>query len=214
MWEPFILLHEGQVAVYYSDQRDPLYGQKLAHQSSTDLTTWGPVINDVAYTNATLRPGMITMAQIGNGQWMCSFELAFAQVAPKKAPYAVHYKLADSPFDFINSPPMLLRAENTGTIPSAGPYTVWTPAGNKENGTIVVSDSSYNQLFLNTQNGDPDAWKEVPSGHGVGYTRYLHVMPGQGEKVVLLLNGGMYGEKVTEVTAGDFVVPGPPAGGW
>ena len=66
---------------------------------------------------------------------------------------------------------------------------------------MVRSLLSYNQLFLNMQNGDPGAWKEVPSGHGVGYTRYLHVMPGQGEKA-------------TEVSAGDFVVPGPPAGGW
>lgn len=191
-----------------------MYGQKLAHQTSTDLITWGPVINDVAYANATLRPGMITMAQIGDGKWMCSYELGFAQVAPKKAPYAVHYKLANSPFEFDAAPPILLQAENTGTIPSSGPYTVWTPAGNEENGTIVVSDSSYGPLFLDTQNGDADAWEEVPSGHGVGYTRYLHVMPGQGEKVVLLLNGGMYNTSVTEVTAGDFVVPGPPAGRW
>lgn len=157
---------------------------------------------------------MITMAQIGNGQWMCSYELGFAQVAPKKAPYAVHYKLADSPFAFNAAPPLLLQADNTGTIPSSGPYTVWTPAGNTENGTIVVSDSSYNQLFLNTQNGDPSAWEEVASGHGVGYTRYLTVMPGQGEKVVLLMNGGMYNTSVTTVSAGDFVVPGPPAGHW
>lgn len=66
VWEPFILLHEGQLAVYYSDQRDPLYGQKLAHQTPMNLVTWGPVVNDVAYANSTLRrPGMITMAQIG-----------------------------------------------------------------------------------------------------------------------------------------------------
>ena len=51
VWEPFLLLHENKLICYYSDQRDPDFGQKLAHQASTDLRTWGPVVND-----ATARP--------------------------------------------------------------------------------------------------------------------------------------------------------------
>lgn len=29
-----ILMHEGELGVFYSDQRDPKHGQKLAHQVS------------------------------------------------------------------------------------------------------------------------------------------------------------------------------------
>ncbi|KAK3057338.1 hypothetical protein LTR09_001521 [Extremus antarcticus] len=206
VWEPFILLHESQLAVYYSDQRDPKHDQKLCHQISTDALSWGPVINDVAYANYTLRPGKITMAQIGNGQWMCSFELALAV----DVPYAVHYKLADSPFDFLKAKPIEMKASNTGTIPAAGPFITWPAAGGPD-GTIVVSDSSYNQLFINKKNADPDSWIEVASGHGVGYTRSLYVVPGYGEKLVLLFNGGMYGEIDTLVSDGTFTMPGPPA---
>ncbi|KAK5108104.1 hypothetical protein LTR62_008758 [Meristemomyces frigidus] len=210
VWEPFILAYDNQVNVYYSDQRDPAYGQKLAFQSSQDLYNWGPVINSVAYSNYTQRPGMITMAQIGNGQWMCSYEVGLwtdAQGSNESAPYATHYKIANSPLEFGSVGDNPLRT-NTGGLSSAGPYTIWTPAGGP-NGTIVVSDSTYDQLFLNTANGDPSAWQNVTSGHGVGYTRSLRVMPGNGGKTVALFNGGMYGQNVTEFTVGDYVVPGP-----
>jgi hypothetical protein len=155
VWEPFILAYDNQVNVFYSDQRDPNYGQKLAFQSSQSLLEWGPVINSVAYSNYTQRPGMITMAQIGNGQWMCSYEVGLwtdAQGSNESAPYATHYKIADSPLEFGSVGDTLLKT-NTGGDSSAGPYTIWTPAGGP-NGTIVVSDSTYDQLFLNTQNGE------------------------------------------------------------
>jgi hypothetical protein len=40
VWEPFLLLHRDRLICYYSDQRDPKYGQKLAHQTSRDLRHW------------------------------------------------------------------------------------------------------------------------------------------------------------------------------
>jgi len=209
VWEPFILAYDNQVNVFYSDQRDPAYGQKLAHQSSGDLTSWGDVVNDVAYANYTQRPGMITMAQIGNGKWMCSYEVGLWP--DESAPYATHYKIADSPLEFGSVGDNELKTPEG--ISSAGPYTVWTPAGGPS-GTIVVSDSTYDQFFLNTQNGDPGAWKNVSSqGHGVGYTRSLRVLPGNGGKTVQVYNGGMYGSNMTEFTVGDFIVPGPPGHG-
>ena len=112
--EPFILAYpENQINVYYSDQRDPNYGQKLCHQSSGDLMSWGPAVNDVAYANYTQRPGMITMAQIGNGKWMCSYEVGLwtdAQGSNESAPYATHYKIADSPLEFGDVGDTLLNA--------------------------------------------------------------------------------------------------------
>lgn len=214
VWEPFILAYENQLNVFYSDQRDPNYGQKLAYQSSQNLEAWGPVVNAVAYSNYTQRPGMITMAQIGNGSWMCSYEVGLwtdARGSNEGAPYATHYKISDSPLTFGEVGDHLLRTEY-GADSSAGPYTIWTPAGGP-NGTIVVSDSTYDQLFLNTQNGEPGFWQNVTSDHGVGYTRQLRVLPGNGGKTVMVLNGGMYGQKVTEFTVGDYIVPGPDGQG-
>jgi hypothetical protein len=197
-------MYQDEVVVYYSDQRDPKHGQKLAHQTSTDLLRWGSVINDAAFANYTQRPGMITVAELGNGKWITSFEVGFANNGPA-APYAVHYKIANSPLEFGNAPAILLQATD-GTIPSACPYVVWTPVGGPD-GTIVLSDGTYDELFLNTKNGDPKAWVKVPSGHGVGYSRALRVMPD--ESVILVVNGGMYADSNTTVTAGEYRVPGP-----
>ncbi|KIJ30705.1 glycoside hydrolase family 93 protein [Sphaerobolus stellatus SS14] len=126
IWEPFLLYHDGELGVFYSDQRDPLLGQKLAHQQSRDLVNWGSVINDVAMSNYTLRPGMTTIAQIGEGKTariMLSYELG---MAPGPVDYAVGYRISDSPFTFGSAPDMQLVATD-GTIPAAGPYTVPRP---------------------------------------------------------------------------------------
>jgi hypothetical protein len=56
------------------DRRDPLYGQKLVHQTSGDLLTWGPVVNDVTYPVYTDRPGMTTVTHLPNGKYMMTYE--------------------------------------------------------------------------------------------------------------------------------------------
>lgn len=56
--------YKGAISVHYSDQRDPLHGQKLAHQVSYDLQNWGPVVNDVAIDEYLARPGMTVIAYI------------------------------------------------------------------------------------------------------------------------------------------------------
>ena len=59
VWEPFLMMYEGMLICYYSDQRDPKHGQKLVHQTSADLQNWGPVVDDVAYSTYSYRPGTV-----------------------------------------------------------------------------------------------------------------------------------------------------------
>ena len=153
------------------------------------------------------------MAEIGNGSWITTYEVGLWTTPGgdnETAPYAVHYKIADSPLEFGLVGDTLLQTPEG--VSNSGPYVIWTPAGGP-NGTIVVCDSFYDNFFLNTKNGDPSAWQNVTSGHGVGYTRSLSVVPGSGGKTVLVLNGGMYAQNVTHFTAGDYSVPGPAGSG-
>lgn len=167
VWEPFLLLHENRLICYYSDQRDPNYGQKLAHQTSTDLRTWGPVVNDAVGTDYSQRPGMTTVAQIHHRLWIMTHE---AGDNSGNNFYAVHYKLARDPESFGPAPDVVLHDQD-GYIPSAAPTVSWSDSGGPM-GTIVVTANSDQDIFINRHLGDPDKWTRVPSAMPGGYSRF------------------------------------------
>ncbi|PMD31331.1 glycoside hydrolase family 93 protein [Hyaloscypha variabilis F] len=206
VWEPFILAHGGTLGVFYSDSRDPLHSQKLSHQTSTDLLTWSAPVNDAASKNYTLRPGMTSIAKMGNDKFIFSYELDKAAGFPAYAKQPIHYRIADSPFEFDNSTELPLVATD-GTVASSAPQIVWTPAGGP-NGTILTSASHAEDFFINTAYGDPSAWTRVVSGHGIGYSRALQIIPDTDGKVILVFNGGSWQDGPKEVSAGDFLIPG------
>lgn len=73
IWEPFVMYYNGQVVLYFSDQRDPLYGQKLLHSTSKDLLSWSATVDDVHYPTYTDRPGMTTVTLLPNGKYFMSY---------------------------------------------------------------------------------------------------------------------------------------------
>lgn len=91
--------YQGQLVAYYSDQRDPLHGQKLAHQTSRDLKHWGPVVNDVAYDLYEARPGMTVIAYIKPiKKWILVHELPIGN----SSSYGVNYPVCRSERLFRN----------------------------------------------------------------------------------------------------------------
>lgn len=206
VWEPFILAYNDTLGLFYSDSRDPLHSQKLSHQTTVDLLTWSVPVNDAASQNYTLRPGMTSIAKMGNGKFIFSYELDKATGVPAYAKQPIHYRIADSPFEFDSSTELMLVATD-GTVASSAPQTIWTPAGGP-NGTILTSASHAEDFFINTAYGDPDAWIRVESGHGIGYSRALQLIPNTDDKVILVFNGGSWQDGPKEVSAGDFLIPG------
>ncbi len=166
VWEPFLLLHKDRLICYYSDQRDPRYGQKLAHQTSRDLCTWGPVVDDAVGTDYDQRPGMTTVAQVHERLWILTHE---AGGNSGDNFYAVHYKLAKDPESFGPARDVVLH-DRDGYIPSAAPTVSWSRSGGPF-GTIVVTANSDQDLFVNRHLGDPDRWTRVSSAIPGGYSR-------------------------------------------
>jgi len=174
IWEPFLLYHEGQIIIYYSDQRDPLHGQKLVHQTSTNLLTWTPPVNDVAYPTYTDRPGMTTVAQLPNGSFIMTYEYGGGpHLSGTDYEFPVYYRINASPLDFNDSPGLPLIATD-GTQPTSSPYVTWSPIGGP-NGTIIVSSGTLTEVFTNQALGAEEEWKSVPTPEGVSYTRHLRV---------------------------------------
>jgi hypothetical protein len=194
VWEPFLLLHRDRLICYYSDQRDPKYGQKLAHQTSTDLRQWGPVVNDSVGTDYSQRPGMATVAQVHDSMWIMTHE---AGGNSGDNFYAVHYKMARDPESFGPAAEHVLHDQN-GYVPSAAPTVSWSDSGGQV-GTIVVSANSDQDLFINRALGNPDKWTRLPSAMPRGYSRFTIPLasPGSWRRpgLVFVVTGPPYGEQ-------------------
>ncbi|KAK3679461.1 hypothetical protein LTR78_001022 [Recurvomyces mirabilis] len=190
IWEPYLLPYDGELVAYYSDQRDSKYGQKLSHQTSTDLKTWGPVVNDVVYDDIyEARPGMTVVAYVPPiDKWVFVHERPIGNSSSYGQHYPVYYKLAKDPRDFRLSPDMPLVVGNK-TAPNASPYVVWTPEpkGSKY-GTIVVSDADTRSVFTNQLGGDIDAWEEHGTAAGAVYSRAIQILKTKPDH--LLIYGG------------------------
>jgi hypothetical protein len=192
VWEPFLLLHRDRLICYYSDQRDPNYGQKLAHQTSTDLQAWGPVVNDAVGESYDNRPGMTTVAQVHESLWIMTYEYGVSATY-----YPVRYKLARDPEAFAESPALELLDQD-GYAPSAAPTVSWSDSGGPM-GTIVVSANSDQDFFLNRALGAPDQWTRVSSPMPRGYSRFTIPLesPGSWRRpgLVFVVTGAPYAEQ-------------------
>ena len=186
VWEPFLLLPPGsdELICYYSDQRDPKYGQKLTHQTTKDLATWSDTVDDVTSPTYSDRPGMTIVSALPNGHWILTFEFGGAP----EGDFTAYYKLSPSPYEFGLATAYPIQGDD-GSFPSSSPYNVWVPAGG-ENGTIIANSMSQSDLYLNDQLGAVGTkWRRVPSGVVESYTRSLTVL--NAGKDLLITGGGM-----------------------
>ncbi|MFE9644454.1 RICIN domain-containing protein [Streptomyces sp. NPDC006365] len=189
VWEPFFLYANGKLIVYYSDQRDPDNGQKVVHQVTTDLRTWGPVVDDVAMPTYSQRPGMATVAQLPNGNYVMTYEYG----GSPSGNFAVYYKISADPEAFNSVTGIPLRSTD-GVVPTSTPYITWLPTGGP-NGTLVVGAYSTSDLFLNTQNGAANTWTRISSNVANGYSRGMVPLP-DGHSL-LVLSGGNGGSNLS-----------------
>ena len=173
---------------YYSDQRDnATHGQMLSHQTSRDLRTWGQVVVDVAYSEYTARPGMTTVTQLPNGEYMMTYEYGGA---PGSSVYwfAVYYRINRDPRRFNDSIGYPISVN--GFQPQSSPYITWTPEGGR-NGTIVVSCGTASQIFTNQALGDIDSWMMWDTPQAVAYSRHLRVMHGNPDHLLIMGAGNL-----------------------
>lgn len=176
VWEPFLMQHQNKLICYYSDQRDnATHGQKMVHQTTTDLKSWGAVVTDVAYPTYTDRPGMPTVARLPNGKFVMAYEYGGGPAITSSYQFPVYFKVAADPEKFGAATGISLKTTD-GYIPSGSPYVVWSPVGGK-NGTIIVSASSSGDVYVNTALAEPGTpWRRVATPELSAYTRHLRVL--------------------------------------
>ncbi|KAK3941308.1 glycoside hydrolase family 93 protein [Diplogelasinospora grovesii] len=182
IWEPFLMMYKDQLVIYYSDQRDPLHGQKLVHQTSRNVETWSDPVDDVSYSTYTARPGMTTVTQLPDGRYMMTYEYGGG---PGFSGYSfpVYYRINADPLKFNDSIgyPVVVGS----THPVSSPYVTWSSVGGK-NGTIIVSSGTNSQIFVNRALGDQGKWEMYNTPQPVAYTRHLRVFKEDQSKLLIM----------------------------
>jgi hypothetical protein len=151
VWEPFLMVVNNKLYCFYSDERDPAYGQKLVHQSTADGVNWSSVVTDVAISGQ--RPGMVTVTQMPNGSYMMTYEIIGTGGA--------YFKTSSN----IES----WNAADKGTVfdsKGSSPYCVTM------NGTVIVSSAGTGNLYTNTNNG-AGSWTQISCPVGTAYSRCI-----------------------------------------
>lgn len=178
--------YDSEIVIYYSDQRlNATYGQRLVHQTSTDLVNWGPVVPDVEYDVYEDRPGMTTVTQLPTGDYIMTYEFGHADPVTGVYGFPVYYRINKSPLKFNESEGIPIVAQNTGTSPDGSPYVVWSSVGG-ENGTIVVSSGGASQVWTNQALGDENEWYEWDTSAPTSYTRHLRVFKEAQDRLLIV----------------------------
>ncbi|KAH6625210.1 Sialidase [Boeremia exigua] len=188
VWEPFFLVHQGQLVLHFSDQRDERYAQKLAHITTTNLKDWSEPVNDVTYPSYGYRPGMTTVAHIrSTGQWIMTYELC-GSPDPGCPSY---YKVASSPLAFDTVQGRLLKAD-TGENPGSAPYVIWTEHPERDDGSgVIILNGAQNQaVYVNEDSAEPDGWRRVNTEQHSAHSRSLEIIVRNGQKKLMLAGGG------------------------
>lgn len=153
VWEPFLLVSNNKLICFYSDERDASHNQKIVHQTSTNGTTWGSVVNDVAL--GSLRPGMPVIARMANGNYIMTYEIVGLSGNP------CHYQTSSNPESW--------NASSQGTKFGSGgsPYVTVMP-----NGKIVLGTYGTGNVYVNANNMSGGI-ANISTGLGSSYTRCL-----------------------------------------
>jgi hypothetical protein len=185
VWEPFLMVANNKLICYYSDERDNAHSQKLVHQTTTDGINWSSVVNDVALSTTSQRPGMAAVAKMPNGNYIMTYEII-------GSPSGAYYKISSNPESW--------NPTDAGTCfdPSgSGPYCV------NLNGTIILSSGGNSKLYTNTNNGIGN-WTQINSIVGACYSRCIVPMI---NGRLFVIGAGWNGSGLNSVTYGDMSIP-------
>lgn len=148
------------------------------------------MVNDVAYSDYIARPGMTVIAYIPPlKKYIFVHEFPRGDSSSHGSHYPVYYRLADSPLEFDSAEGIGIEINNE-FAPNASPYVVWSPVGGP-NGTIIVSDADYSQVYTNRAGGDRDKWERHKVPHPPAYSRALHVFANYPDHL-MIISGATY----------------------
>ena len=213
LWEPFIMYENGALYCFYSDDSDPAHDQKLVYRKSTDGVNWGELVEIVAFENSLHRPGMISIAKMGNGKYFMPYEVGLADENGNHN-YSIYYKIVDDlDGDWQKEDPgTKLRSVTRGGADYIGsaPFCAWAPAGG-ECGTLFVNAVGGGEKYMYVSFDYGKTFEAVPnpipSERSTGYSPSFFVLADG--KTVLYGNTTNWGESFGQVKFVRLVIEDP-----
>lgn len=186
VWEPYLIYEEetGRLFCFYSDDSDPEHSQKLVYKYTTDLVNWSEKFECVACDDYDLRPGMVSVTQMGNGEYFMVYEMVGINGNPI---YCKKSTSLDNWGDVSDYGTVVSAAEKTF---GSSPYAAWTPVGG-DCGTLIVigkhpvkgSSDTGTDMFLSFDYGKTFAPVDNPISYSLdpyercGYSPSLFFSP-------------------------------------
>jgi len=201
VWEPFLIYEEstGRLYCFYSEDFQPSHSQQLVYKYTTDMVNWSEKKEAVSCSNSALRPGMISIAKLGNGQYFAVFEVVGITGNP------IYSKTIDSLDDWgdVSKYGKLVKSTDNKVFGSS-PWCAWTPAGgecgtlfvtgkhmvqgNSKTGTDMFVSFDYGKTFINIDN--PIKYK-LNDDTRCGYSAGMYV---DSEGTLYYVNNTNYGD--------------------
>ena len=134
VWEPYLIYEEetGRLFCFYSDDSDPRHSQKLVYKYTTDMIHWSKKKDCVACDDLYLRPGMVSVAKMGNGEYFMVYEMVGLDAQP------VYCKKSRSLDDWGDVSDYGRKISAAGKALGSSPFAAWTPSGGSC-GTLIVT---------------------------------------------------------------------------
>lgn len=210
LWEPYLMVHKGQLVCYYSDENDYLgvdpatgapipdpandtatdsHGQILAHRTWNGRSAgWSSPVVDVAGLTEDMGGGK---SEIGGGR------PGMTNVVPTTdgkwlltyeywgGGANVRYALATDPLKFRagSSGAVTSLPVNTGSHPLAtggSPVIIRLP-----DGRLVYNAAGSGSVWVNADGSSTGVWKEYQTTSRAGYSRNLQFVAGTGRIAIL-----------------------------
>jgi hypothetical protein len=172
IWEPSLHLDtEGQLVMDFSDERDNAAHSQMLSQMVSDNggASWSAASPIVASPVQPDRPGMATVARVGNAGYVMSYEVC------GRPNCEVHLKFSPDGLNWGDPADLGVAVQTTdGLYPGHSPYITWVPDGTPKGALVLaaqqVYDAIYNRpapvtyraVFVNTDAGK-GTWNWAPS---------------------------------------------------
>ncbi|MCJ1697763.1 RICIN domain-containing protein [Rathayibacter caricis] len=211
VWEPYLMMRNGKLIVFYSDERDALGydettgiarfdpadagsadsgGQILAHTTWDGVGAWTAPVVDVAGLTESHdgktkigggRPGMTNIVPTTDGKWLLTYEYWAGGDN-------VRYKIADDPQNFrsVGGAEGLPISQLPVAAGSQGLAQGGSPVlVRRPDGGLVYNAAGSGAVWVNESGRSDGAWKQYQTTVPGGYSRNLQYVEGTGRIQIL-----------------------------